>query len=185
MKNTISNYDDVIDSRDIIERIEELESMIEDNNELSEDEQEELDNEIEELKILQELAKDGEDYSEDWKYGVQLIRDSYFTEYAQELAEDTGMMEKEVRWPYTCIDWEWAARELKYDYTSIDFNGITYWVRQEINMTKTTKRYCYWLPPELMEVVRRVAEDNRRPMVQQLILILETWAEHVQGKEEV
>lgn len=49
-----------------------------------------------------------------------------------------------------------------------------------MNKTNTTKRYCHWLPPELMEVVKRVADNNRRPVVQQLILILETWAEHVE-----
>jgi hypothetical protein len=31
-----------------------------------------------------------------------------------------------------------------------------------------------------MEVVKQVADKNRRPVVQQLILILEAWAEHVE-----
>jgi hypothetical protein len=46
--------------------------------------------------------------------------------------------------------------------------------------TNKTRRFCFWLPPELMELVKRVADDNRRPMVQQVILILEAWAEHVE-----
>jgi hypothetical protein len=46
--------------------------------------------------------------------------------------------------------------------------------------TNTTKRYCHWLPPELMEIVKQVADRNRRPVVQQLILILEAWASHVE-----
>ena len=37
-------------------------------------------------------------------------------EFAQELAEELGCMDKNAYWPYTCIDWEWAARELMYDY---------------------------------------------------------------------
>lgn len=37
-------------------------------------------------------------------------------DFAQELAEQLGSIDKNVSWPYTCIDWEWAARELMYDY---------------------------------------------------------------------
>lgn len=37
-------------------------------------------------------------------------------DFAQELAESCGLLDKEDRWPYTCIDWEWAARELMFDY---------------------------------------------------------------------
>lgn len=71
----------------------------------------------------------GIDYAEDWLYGAQLIRDSYFTEYAQELADDIGAINSDAGWPNSCIDWDQAARELKQDYTSIAFDGVTYWVR--------------------------------------------------------
>ena len=118
MTKTISNFDDVIDSRDIIERIEELET---------DDERDEADNE--ELKTLRELAKEGEDYSEDWNYGSTLIRDSYFETYAEELATDCCEMPSGNNWPMYCIDWEWAARELQMDYTSITFDGVDYWIR--------------------------------------------------------
>ena len=36
-------------------------------------------------------------------------------DFAQEMAEDCGMIARKVEWPYTCIDWEQAARELMYD----------------------------------------------------------------------
>jgi hypothetical protein len=62
-------------------------------------------------------------------HGETLIRDSYFEEYAQELAEDLGYLQKNVSWPYDCINWEQAARELQQDYTSADFDGVTYWLR--------------------------------------------------------
>ena len=32
-------------------------------------------------------------------------------------------------WPFNCIDWEKAAEELQQDYMSIDFDGVTYWMR--------------------------------------------------------
>lgn len=117
MAKTISNSDDIIDSRDVIARIEELE----DQEERDEDEQEEL-------KALKALEEEAQGYS-DWKHGATLIRDSYFEKYAQELAEDIGAINKGDEWPNNCIDWEWAANELKYDYTSVNFDGVEYWVR--------------------------------------------------------
>lgn len=38
-------------------------------------------------------------------------------DFAQQLAEDCGMVSDDAKWPYTCIDWEQAARELMYDYS--------------------------------------------------------------------
>ena len=42
-------------------------------------------------------------------------------EFAMEMAESTGALDNDQEWPFTCIDWEWAARELMYDYT--EYNG--------------------------------------------------------------
>ena len=67
--------------------------------------------------------------SPDWEHGETLIRDSYFEEYAQELAESCGMVNASAQWPARCIDWEQAASELKMDYMSVDFDGIEYWIR--------------------------------------------------------
>jgi hypothetical protein len=111
----ITNSQDTIDSRDIIKRIEYLEDTED------EDEKQELAN----LEALQEQA---EGYSE-WQEGAQLIRDSYFEEYAQEFAGDIGAIGKDNQWPLYCIDWEKAARELQMDYTCVDFDGVEYWVR--------------------------------------------------------
>jgi hypothetical protein len=81
-----------------------------------------------ELAALKALAKEAEG-SPDWTYGETLIRDSYFVNYAQELADDCGMLDKDNRWPYTCIDWDHAAKELQYDYIAVDFDGVDYWIR--------------------------------------------------------
>jgi hypothetical protein len=110
-------YSDIIDSRDIIARIDELTA------------QEELDDEERaELDILESLADEASG-SPDWQYGETLIRDTYFRDYAQELAQDCGMIPDDLRWPCTCIDWEQAARELQIDYFSVDFDGVTFWIR--------------------------------------------------------
>lgn len=41
-------------------------------------------------------------------------------EFAQDMAEQLGSMQENAQWPYSCIDWEHAARELMYDYFEID-----------------------------------------------------------------
>lgn len=85
--------------------------------------------ESEELAALEKLTEEASDYAADWDYGETLIRDSYFKEYAQQLADDIGAINPDARWPNNCIDWERAARELQSDYTAVDFDGVTYWVR--------------------------------------------------------
>jgi antirestriction protein len=115
---TIDKHDDIIDSLDVIERIEELradDSRTDDDNA--------------ELKALEALQEEAEGYCPDWRYGATLIRDSYFVTYAQELADVIGAIPRDAGWPCTCIDWEQAARELRMDYTAVEFDGITYWVR--------------------------------------------------------
>lgn len=82
-----------------------------------------------ELKTLKAFRDELEGYCPDWSSGETLIRDSYFKEYAQQLAEDVGDIKDDSRWPYTCIDWDKAARELQMDYTSGEFDGVTYWAR--------------------------------------------------------
>ena len=112
----ITNMQDVIDSRDVIARIAELEET--DRDEFDTDE----------LEGLRKLASEGEGVA-DWTYGVALINDSYFEDYAREFAEDIGAVNPDAGWPASYIDWEAAADALRMDYTSIDFDGVTYWAR--------------------------------------------------------
>lgn len=57
------------------------------------------------------------------------IADYYFKEYAQELAEDIGAVDDTLGWPHSCIDWEHAARELSFDYSSVSIDGTDYLFR--------------------------------------------------------
>lgn len=66
---------------------------------------------------------------EDWEYGATLIKASYFTEYAEEYAKDTGEVSDTDRWPYCHIDWEAAAESLLSDFSCVEFLGIDYYVR--------------------------------------------------------
>lgn len=114
----ITNSEDIIDSRDVIARIEELEFEID----LDDDEKEEL-------TALQDLAEEAQGYTPDWRYGAVLINEDYFEDYAQQLAEDIGAINREASWPNDHIDWEAAANTLKMDYTAVDFNGTTFYIR--------------------------------------------------------
>lgn len=127
----ITNDTDIIDSRDVIERIAELEGIAAPIAVAGEEGWQEGLDEAErgELAALKALADAASDYAEDWENGTTLIRDSYFTTYAQQYAEDIGAISDEMSWPATCIDWEQAADELKCDYTCIDYDGVSYWVR--------------------------------------------------------
>ena len=113
---TPTNTDDLIGSLDVISRIEDLDGSTD-----AED--------IAELDALRALAEEAAQYAPDWEHGETLIRDTYFKTYAQDLAEDCGMIDDSAKWPNSCIDWDHAARELQYDYTAVDFGGVTYWTR--------------------------------------------------------
>jgi antirestriction protein len=41
-------------------------------------------------------------------------------DFAESLADDLGYTNKGDSWPYTCIDWKQAARELMWDYHEQD-----------------------------------------------------------------
>lgn len=145
-----TNSDDIIDSRAVIERLGELQDerdalqeaveaaaeTVQDSddahpsNAALDDAHEALEywetDNLDEFNALRALDSDGS--APDWKHGVTLIRDSYFEEYAREQASEFDALHCPV-WPFTCIDWEKAADELKQDYTSVEFDGVTYWVR--------------------------------------------------------
>lgn len=137
MAREVSNSEDILDSRDIIQAFEDLENaaVFEAEQKLGTEElpvdfdpTEYLDDdEAEQYRALKALIEEAKD-SPDWKYGATLIRDSYFEDYAQQLAEDIGAVSRDFQWPLGCIDWKQAAEELQMDYFSVDYAGVTYWV---------------------------------------------------------
>jgi len=111
----IYNTQDTIDSRDVIARIAELEGAERDEEETAE------------LGLLRGLTKEvGQ--AEEWEFGLTLIRDTYFEEFAQDVAADIHGIDI-MDWPFGAIDWDDAVQSLKQDYTKIDFDGATYYIR--------------------------------------------------------
>lgn len=146
MPNPISNADDIIDSRDIIARLDELEGEREDIAErLGEDDGtpeegcEARDAEIlgelrawdeensEELAALKALVDECEGVS-DWTHGAALIRRTYWVEYVRDMLNDCGEIPKDLP-SYIVIDWEETAGNIEGDYSEVDFDGVTYLVR--------------------------------------------------------
>lgn len=142
----------ILDSRNLIERAEELLAEFESwKGQLTDEEKSEMvDNfgyksfsDFADEEVFQwwiDSTSDGGEYkaildfegevdSSEWKHELTLIADSYFETYARELAEDIGAISGDERWPATCIDWERAASKLQMDYCCADFDGITYWYR--------------------------------------------------------
>lgn len=133
MTKYIDNTQDIIEVRDIIERVEELEVSIQDYE--NEDNDLELHGEhlsqkeeLEELRgLLSELAGYGgdEQFEGDW-YPITLIRDSYFETAMDELLEDIGDIPRDLPC-YLTITVDYIA--LQQDYLSIDIGDETYWYR--------------------------------------------------------
>lgn len=158
MADNIDSNADVLDVRDIIERFEELETELQERHEQGgfmsafddwinnsrdnsnpiyaafKDDGAQVQEDIEEFYHLRELLDDLRGYGGDYQwngawYPVTLIADSYFQDYAQELAEDTGAINRGAGWPTNCIDWERAARGLQMDYSQTVFHDSTFWYR--------------------------------------------------------
>lgn len=162
---TISLGDDIIDPRDIVERVAELEGELD----VPEDwpvQPIELEDEAKQHATcltcerswddgvitsmtpapsarcpFEDFHMDEDDAAElatwqavlddisDPEDGEPLILNSYFEEYAQQLAEDIGAIDPDASWPTNCIDWGMAADQLQSDYSCIDVGEYTYWTR--------------------------------------------------------
>jgi hypothetical protein len=131
----ISKYNDTIESSDIEERISELEEELNDTVGYPYEDDDEFtevnsntppvghESEYDELNILRDLLEECNCNS-----SFTLISEDYFPTYAENYARDMG--NDFSSWPYNCIDWKEASEELLQDYTSVDFDGQTYYMSQ-------------------------------------------------------
>lgn len=144
----INFNDDMIDSRNILARLRYLDGELEtareerienfeaeNSREVTDDEREKFENETppewehaEEHKSLSEIIEEiGETAAH---YGVTLVNDSHFEDYAEDYARDVCGMSGSEKWPFNHIDWEKAANELQSDYTQIEIDGQTFWYQE-------------------------------------------------------
>lgn len=118
---SVENADDYIDSRDVIDNIEELEADIGDN-----ESPDDFVLEREELAKLREFDAQGRDLFEEWDEGVTLINENYWSQYVEEMAYDRGWVDTDS-FIFTYVDWERLANDLLIDRTVINFDGVDYY----------------------------------------------------------
>lgn len=145
-----------IDTRDLIEKREELQQQIlDDFNEkfetefddfdeitserLNSDDFEEMDRDAirdfecywePEYKSIQEIDDVESEVGSEFDYGCTLIPESDFKEYCEELVFEGGYLSRDT--PFYLrnnIDWDGVADDLKLDYSELEYNGKTYLFR--------------------------------------------------------
>lgn len=128
---TIDNTQDLLDSRDIIEKLSVLISELSDLDSKILDEASWIPQEEYFLKLQEEyltllaFASECEIYAGDWIHGVTLIHEDYFEKYQDDLIADCYELHTRnlPRFIKITLDYDM----LKQDYTSIDFDGVTYY----------------------------------------------------------
>lgn len=103
--------------------LDELEAFLqeEENEELTD----RLDSDCEELV---NDAREVQEFIDALGVDETAIHEDHFAEYAKTYAEDVHGIDAD-EWPFTQIDWDEAAEELKMDFQSHSFAGIEYYFR--------------------------------------------------------
>jgi hypothetical protein len=114
---TVVAGDFIIDSRDVQDEIDALEVL-----------ENKSDDDIARLNVLLELKESVSEYDSDWGYGATLVCEDYWIDYVRELCDDAGYIGKYFP-SWIAIDWETTAQHVAQDYTTVDFDGSTYYVR--------------------------------------------------------
>ena len=105
-----------------------LEEIAEKENEIQECEFEykRYSEELAELEALKEEIESNSD--ECFECGIQLIHNNYIEDYLDGLLEDCGYLPKDLP-HWIKIDWQATYDNMKEDYTEIELNGNTFYIR--------------------------------------------------------
>lgn len=137
-----------LDTRDLQEQIDNLESEIEELNEDLEDLDKDLascSSDFELLTVQDEIEKGKEQLQDlrdelrplldlkyegipEWDDGATLIPESDWEEYVEDLLKDCGYISNDVPW-WIVIDWAATADNVAADYSTVDYDGDTYYYR--------------------------------------------------------
>lgn len=118
----------LFDSRDLIERLEELEALEANalDDEATQEDVDEWTRDLDdELATLRKFADEANSVP-DWEYGETFIREDYFVDYVEELVSDCYSLDIP---DWVAIDWEATAESVKMDYSEFELDGVTYYAR--------------------------------------------------------
>ena len=66
----------------------------------------------------------------EFDYGMTIIHEDYFTEYAEDTVKEVGYVSDTLPWWIkNHIDWDGVADEMKADYQKAEYQGETYYYR--------------------------------------------------------
>jgi len=108
---------------DLVSEYEELANELDEEGKLD-------DTDKDRMTAIQELAEElgFPDIAEAARSSDTLIAEDDFEDYIRDSAE--GMFDVDMNtWPFSCIDWGKAAEEAQHDYTAIEFDDDTYYIR--------------------------------------------------------
>jgi hypothetical protein len=136
----------VLDSRDLIEKREELkekifnnflayfpqyEDMTDSYDDILMDEEEIQDWKegwSEEINHIEEIDSIEDEIGSDFDYGITLIDENDMEEYVKDLLEDLGYIPKDFP-SWIEIDWSSTADNVKQDYSEVTYQGTEYLYR--------------------------------------------------------
>jgi hypothetical protein len=137
---------EVLDTRDLIERRDELKQDIldsfldifphyEERTDTFEDilfEEEEIqdwkEHWIQEIEEIEEIDKIENSLGSEFEYGVTLVREDYWEEYVEDLLVEIGYLPKDLPC-WIEIDWSATAYNVRQDYDEVEYQGDNYWGR--------------------------------------------------------
>ena len=116
------SFNSSLDSRDIQSEIDNIESLKNDY----ESDLESLNDELAELESLKEEISNNSE--EDFEYGIQLIHENDIDDYLHEMLIDCGYIPNDLP-SWIKIDWQATYDNMKQDYSELELNGNTFYVR--------------------------------------------------------
>ena len=122
----IENEEDYDDKQnDIDSKLEEIADKEEEIQEC-EFEYNRYSDELEELKVLKDEISNNSD--EGFEYGIQLIHENDIHDYLRELLLDCGYLPNDFP-SWIEIDWQATCDNMKQDYSELELNGNTFYIR--------------------------------------------------------
>lgn len=134
--NAFTGNEDTFDSREAIERIDELTAEFVTVTDSDPADTMSIDDwaygltqdDAAELAALIALRDECDGYMSDWPYGETFIHEGYFTAYCVEMLSDVGYLPADMP-SWVVIDGDATADNMRADYAGYEFMGSTYYAR--------------------------------------------------------